>query len=361
MKQKMLIIHPIIAPYRIDFFNSLSETYDCTICLTWENLHDQTFDYSQIEKLFRFVPKFLTKKILGYPTGLLKTFRETKPDIILVSECGIVSMLMFLVSRLCHRKVKVVSMIDDSYDMVVSDNHFTNRHKYAEKIMIPLFDNIICVEPRVTDYYKKRYHKGIYFPIIADEELSVLRYKRIIPISERYIQDYSLAGRKVILVVGRLVEIKNVQFVISTLKDINDPSLRFVIVGSGDYEQTLFCLAKEDDRIIFTGRKEGDDLYAWYNIANIFVLPSFKEPFGAVTNEALIGGCRCLVSNRAGSQCLIDKTNGKTFDPYDRTSFKTILMEEMSKVQPISSRIEHRASLMNISFKKAMSNVTHNI
>lgn len=57
MKQKMLIIHPIIAPYRIDFFNSLSETYDCTICLTWENLHDQTFDYSQIEKLFRFVPK----------------------------------------------------------------------------------------------------------------------------------------------------------------------------------------------------------------------------------------------------------------------------------------------------------------
>lgn len=72
--------------------------------------------------------------------------------------------------------------------------------------------------------------------------------------------------------------------------------------------------------MIFTGRLEGLPLYAWYNVADCFVLPSTQEAFGAVTNEALVAGCKCLISELAGSQCLIENgKNGYTFDPHSKS------------------------------------------
>ena len=55
---------------------------------------------------------------------------------------------------------------------------------------------------------------------------------------------------------------------------------------------------------------------AYYNLAQIFVLPSLYEPFGTVVNEALLSGCYTLCSSIAGSACLIDEPqNGLVFDP----------------------------------------------
>lgn len=73
------------------------------------------------------------------------------------------------------------------------------------------------------------------------------------------------------------------------------------------------------ERYIIPWEKTGHELYAWYNIAQLFVLASWQEAFGAVTNEALQGGCRCLISELAGSQCLIKEgINGCTFNPHDQ-------------------------------------------
>ena len=48
MKKKLLIFHPVIAPYRIDFFNEFSKHFDAEICLYWRNLKNQKFDYQKI-------------------------------------------------------------------------------------------------------------------------------------------------------------------------------------------------------------------------------------------------------------------------------------------------------------------------
>ena len=52
--KRLLVFHPIIAPYRIDFFNCLSKAFDMKMCMMWRNLHDQTFDYSKIEAQLSF-------------------------------------------------------------------------------------------------------------------------------------------------------------------------------------------------------------------------------------------------------------------------------------------------------------------
>ena len=45
---KLLVFHPTIAPYRIDFFNDLYAAFDTHVCLKYWNLRDQTLDYEKI-------------------------------------------------------------------------------------------------------------------------------------------------------------------------------------------------------------------------------------------------------------------------------------------------------------------------
>ena len=49
-KVKMLVFHPVIAPYRIDFFNELYSQLGAEVCLFYRNLSSQKFDYEKIEK-----------------------------------------------------------------------------------------------------------------------------------------------------------------------------------------------------------------------------------------------------------------------------------------------------------------------
>ena len=131
-----------------------------------------------------------------------------------------------------------------------------------------------------------------------------------------------LVGQKVILFVGRLIPLKNVSALIRAYDYLKDQA-RLVIIGSGECEEELRLLDKQlNTNIIFTGFKQGEELDAWYNIADIFVLPSIKEPFGAVTNEALIAGCFCLISNTAGSNTLIEEhVNGYIISIKDLSDF----------------------------------------
>lgn len=358
-KKKLLVFHPIIAPYRIDLFNILSQNYDMKFCMFHRNMIDQKFDYSKISSQFLFTPiildEFYKLPLLKIRKHIISTIKEFNPDIVLVPECGYVSIIVTLYKKLFNKHYKVISIIDDSYDMLTNNNQFSIKHEWAEKILIPLFDNIINVEPRVVSFFQKKYKKGIFFPIIQDEQKIRSIYNRVLPISEKYIDQYQLKDKKVILFVGRLVKLKNVHTLIEVFTEINLPNTNLVIVGTGEEEENLKRLAANNSNIIFTGRLEGEELYAWYNIAEIFVLPSIQEAFGAVTNEALIGGCFSLVSQKAGSNCLIEEgVNGYTFDPYSKKEIASKLQNSISKISLRKYPIKLREDRMLCSFQEAI-------
>lgn len=354
---KMLVFHPVIAPYRIDFFNELYSKFGARICMFYRNLSSQKFDYDKIEKQFRFNPIYLERKH-GYFTWLksiVKQISQARPDIIVVSELGIPTLVTILYKFITFKHYKIVSMIDDSYDMVAGDKQFSLKHKYATKLLVPLLDEVINVEPRVTDYYQKKFKKGIFFPIIANDEIAERRLRNVIPISNEYIEKYNLQGKKVLLYVGRLVKIKNVSFAIEAFLKAHVPNSVFVIVGDGPEKENLKKQAQSSDNIILTGRLEGEALYAWYNIAQCFTLPSTLEPFGAVTNEALQGGCKVLISKVAGSACLVSEgKNGYIIDPENLNDYseKISLCLKHENCGIIS---EVRETLMPYSFRERLS------
>lgn len=85
-KKKLLVLHPIIGPYRIDFFNALNEQYDFKCCLFMHKFPTINYDFTKIEGQLTFKPIYLdvyhiTK--LGIPKGFFKILEEFQPDFVM--------------------------------------------------------------------------------------------------------------------------------------------------------------------------------------------------------------------------------------------------------------------------------------
>ena len=304
-----------------------------------------TFDSSQklneegMRKECKFTPRYLKGITFGsgetrkFCTEVWTLLRSNKPNVVIVPEYQLLTIQVLLYKFIFRKKFKVISMCDDSFDMVNNNNDFTIIHKWARKLIAPLVDDMLLVDSRVRDWYQEHYKKGIWLPIVRDEKKEIPNYERSLPISKKYKEQFNLAGRKVLLFVGRFVVEKNLDNFIKALGKTKEDFVT-VMVGSGELEGQLRELSKGIGKeIVFTGHYVDDGVRAWYNVADVFVLPSKQEAYGAVTNEALIAGNYSVISESAGSACLITQDNGCLVKPYDLDGMASAIDNAMRMVR----------------------------
>lgn len=314
-----LFIRTSIAPYRVDFYNALHDRLDMRMCFYYPVGHDQAFDRDWMESACSFRPTYLKGIRLGRDSrkicsGLWKLVREEDPVLVIVPEFQLVLYQLAFIRLFRRKKFRIVSMCDDSIDMIEKRNDFSGLHRFLRSWVPKLLDDIIVVSPQVRDWYREHFGIGRFMPIMMDNGPARERYRRLLPVSAALETQYGLQGRKVILFVGRLVALKNVDRLIDAYAAL-DGDAALVVVGDGPEGERLRSRAAASGKdVIFTGRLEGDDLYAWYNVADVVALPSSQEAFGAVVNEALLAGARVAVSARAGAACLVTPENGAVVD-----------------------------------------------
>jgi glycosyltransferase involved in cell wall biosynthesis len=124
------------------------------------------------------------------------------------------------------------------------------------------------------------------------------------------------------LYIGRLSEEKNVAGLIDEWSVYREGggTWPLVIVGNGPAFSDLQERASRSrfaSDVHFAGHKGVRELAAYYAFGICFVLPSTREPWGLVVNEAMAAGLPVVVSNRCG--CAEDLVqpgiNGFVFDP----------------------------------------------
>ena len=330
---RLLIFHPTVAPYRVDFFNDLNASFRTQVCLKYWNLRDQSFDYQKIYDRFSFRPVYLKelfhvwgRSVYG---GYWNQLNLVQPDLVLTDEFGMSTAEVLLHRFLKRKHYRVVTLCDDSHDMVANKHEFSWLHRMARRLMAPHVDEIIVVAPEVEAWYREHFGKGFCFSILQEDEAFRKRLRKLLGRSRELQERYRLEGKKVFLFVGRLVALKNVKTLIRAFAHLRQKENVLVIVGDGPEMGSLMHLAESMNLSVrFTGRLEGDALQVWYNLADVFVLPSLQEAFGAVVNEALLAGCYALVSERAGASCLIQEgVNGFTFDPMEDQELVALMNE----------------------------------
>lgn len=113
-----------------------------------------------------------------------------------------------------------------------------------------------------------------------------------------------LAGKKIVLFLGRLDRGKGMELLIPAMARLNIPNVVLVAVGPDSltgYRATVESMIREHrvgDRVVLTGMLQGRDKLAALVDADLLALPSFHENFGVVVVEALACNCPVLVSNQ---------------------------------------------------------------
>lgn len=104
----------------------------------------------------------------------------------------------------------------------------------------------------------------------------------------------------IILAVGRLVYKKGFEYLIKSLPKIVEkyPKIYLVIVGDGDLKQQLKSLAfrlRLENKINFVGPADRNTILTYYNLADIFVMPSIKDKDGNMDDQpvSLIEAMAC--------------------------------------------------------------------
>ena len=134
------------------------------------------------------------------------------------------------------------------------------------------------------------------------------------------------------LFVGRLAEEKNVETLLSSWIRYRDEggTWPLVLAGDGPKRVELESAAQASAfsaEVRFTGLKNTRELLPLYAMAGCFVLPSTREPWGLVVNEAMAAGLPVLVSRRCGCRedLVLEKENGFSCAPTDAPALTGLL------------------------------------
>lgn len=361
--RKLLVIHPAIAPYRVDFFNSLSEEFDAYFFFEFENALEQNFNQENLISRLRFKPRYLNPGVLGIKNLRLSIFsiiKEIKPEIVIISEYNLLGILVVLYKFLFSRNIKIVSICDD---YLVTLDTISLGKKLLRRFLLHNIDMVILPNDNIKEWYEKKFPykaKYCYFPIIQNDDVFRQNLVKAIPKTINLIEYYGLDGKNVLLYVGRLVGIKNVSLLLDSFSSLfhKYDSWRLMIVGEGEQYDVLKEKSRRlglSDFVYFVGKKEGDDLMACYNIGDIFVLPSVFERFGSVVNEALLSGCYTICSSAAGASCLIFDDNGYVFQSGNLDDLTYALNKAMMEHQDRRSLI--RPNYMKYKYEEYLHNL----
>lgn len=173
-------------------------------------------------------------------------------------------------------------------------NGFATKYiRFGERIAAKCADEIIVLSRHVQDYFYETYNRktvfipnGVNKPEIKEADL----------IKDRW----GLEKDSYILFLGRLVPEKGITYLLKAFRG-GHADKKLVISGgssdSEDFEKELRKLAEDDERIIFTGFTEGQELEELYSNAYIYVLPSDLEGMPLSLLEAMSYGNCCLTSD----------------------------------------------------------------
>ncbi|MBG9989143.1 glycosyltransferase family 4 protein [Aerococcaceae bacterium DSM 111176] len=115
----------------------------------------------------------------------------------------------------------------------------------------------------------------------------------------------------VLISVGELNQNKNHEIVIKAVKELGDPSVKYLIVGEGELKDYLEGLVAEyglQDQVSLLGYR--DDVDRLLQVSDVFVFPSFREGLSRALMESMKHGKPCVVSDIRGNRDLIVDGSG---------------------------------------------------
>lgn len=361
---RTLVIHPSLAPYRVDLFNRLNGCLELEVVFQRPQVsYNQSFNQKSLRNSLACRYSDLEGNVTIFkrdlPWGIPALIRNRKAEVIVTSEFSLVSIFVILARKFGGIRCGHVIWSDENTHTLA--RHGRIRHglrRYCSRRV----DALIMCSEEVSREFARCYaldpRRIFQCAVHQAPEAIRARLAASKTISREKISVHNLADKKIVAFVGRLTKVKNLPMAVQAFSRAfqDDNSTVFVFVGTGEEREKLEQLGESlgiGKRLVFVGHHEQNELYSWYRIASMLVLPSVYDPYGAVVNEALVCGVHVACSDHAGAARLIrEGVNGYTFSPFDCGG----LANRFRQLAPLLSTAEslvarERDDLMPLSFE----------
>lgn len=213
--------------------------------------------------------------------------------------------------------LKQIIHSDDISTLPTSEQEVYNSF-LKEKELYQLVDKVICLSGFTLSLLNEEYG-------ISRDKLTLIYNglkdeKKILATGERNLlkkRFHFSSKEKIILFVGRLDTMKGIETLIMSFLDLlqKNGNYRLVIVGDGEFSSCLGLCGTDWNKITFTGHLNKEQLYDFYQIADIGVMPSMYEQCSYVVIEMMMFGLPMVTSTTTGLKEMIREEDfGYIFD-----------------------------------------------
>jgi len=142
------------------------------------------------------------------------------------------------------------------------------------------------------------------------------RFKNLPPGDTLRIRWNLSSQERVVLFIGRISPIKNLEQLILAFAEAGLPKTQLLLVGPSSeeaYMRKLHSIVSErqlERRVTFAGPLYEEEQRAALGLADLFVMPSLNESFGNAAGEAVAADVPVLLTNTCGIAQLIDRRAG---------------------------------------------------
>lgn len=326
MKINLLVVTNLPSFYKLNLYNLIAEKKKIYVVFSGTGADGRNDDFYKGNKNFKYC--FLSGNVFEKTIMLCKLILSYSYDELLLGGWdSIMMMVAAMLSPKSKNSVVVESSIHES--SVCGMKAFLKKIFIAKmsKIYVPGVSNGKLVQT-LGFSGKLVYTKGVgVFNYIVQP-----KYKEILMV-------------KKYLYVGRLVDVKNLKFLIEVFNEL--PHLDLTIVGFGEQEVELQKMAMKN--IHFLGAVNNVELPKVYQSHDVFILPSKKEPWGLVVEEALNNGMPVIVSDMVGCyETIVNEDNGLVFKFDDKDS----LMQAINRMSDVDYYNRLRKNISKYDFAK---------
>lgn len=347
---KVLYANPIFLNYRLPYYKRLNELFNGEFYIMYsvnryKNRYDKLLEeiinvmgnnavpftkellYNTYERSFKKYNIEKGKKI-PITRGLLKEIRKIKPDVLTTEGFYQWTPLLILYS-IIYRKPLFMG-----YERTPHTERNCSMIKKIHRKITNLFITGYLVNGSETEKYllslgipKKKIHIG---GMSADSKGLTSSINLLAPEDKNNFKSlYNKNKGLIYLFSGQIVKRKGLEYLLNAwekhIKVHSDDNL--IIIGFGDLYTPLKDKYKEYKSIFFKGRIEYNEVYKYYAIADVFILPTIEDNWSLVIPEAMACGLPVATSiyNGCYPELVKKDINGYVFDTFKQETILNAL------------------------------------
>ena len=312
------------SPYRVSFFSELGKELELTV-LCENTISQQTHRNKKwfVNKYDNFTLIFLKQIKLGkviINLEVLKYLYSKQYDFVVLGDYSTFTSIIAAIFMNLSRYRYLIS-IDGAYQrhsdglkdiiksyIIRNAIHFFSSSDTSDQYLIKYG----ALKSKITRYNFTSLKKNeILTSKISKEEKEELR------------QELNIKEEIAILVVGRFIKCKGIDFVLN-MADCIPGKLGYYIAGDLPTDEYLDIVRKKElYNVHFVGFQVKEDLKKYYKACDIFVFPTRYDPWGLVVNEAMANGMPIISTNQSAAALhfIQDGKNGYIYKVDDEEDY----------------------------------------